>query len=131
MGLAPEPGTVDDGVTGPAATPSPAAEVDDHPDWWVFIGEQQWPFRLEEVTAPQARLVRQVTGQSRGFWIRDVIETGGTELDSWAVVCWMARMQNGEPNLTLDQVETGVKYGDDFGARAGVTKAEDADSPEA
>lgn len=134
MGLAPDPSTPFDDGTEPAPAPntgSAALADDDHPDWWVCLGEKRWPFRLEEVTAPQARLVRLTTGQSRGYWVRDVIDSGGTEIDSWAVVCWMARMQNGEPSLTLAEVEEGLKYGDDYSVKAGKTAKEDPDSPEA
>jgi len=135
MGLAPDPSTPFDDGTEPdppvLAVAPPVVDPDDFPDWWVCLGEKRWPFRLEEVTAAQARLVRLTTGQSRGYWIRDVIESGGTEVDSWAVVCWMARMQNGEPTLTLAEVEEGLTYGSDFSVKKGASAAEDPDSPEA
>lgn len=101
-----------------AARPgSPAPEIvtvpDGTPDAWLVLKrqsdvEETWtPYHLAETTATQARNVRAVTGQPLRVWLADLVETAGRELDSFAVFQWLARMQNGEPGLTLREVEEG------------------------
>lgn len=85
------------------------------PTTWVFVGDKRLPYWMDETTARQARMVRDVTGHSRAYWLRDISITAGQEVDSFAVLWWLTRMQCGEPNLTFDEVEGALKVGDDFG----------------
>lgn len=85
------------------------------PTIWVYLGDKRLPFWIDETTVQQAHLVRQVTGKPRMYWLDDVSDTRGHEIDSWAVLWWLTRMQNGEPTLTLFEVEDGLKVGADFG----------------
>jgi len=99
---------------------------------WVLLGERRWPYWADETTAAQARNVRDQTGHSRGWWLKDIIETDGTEVDSWTVLWWMTRMQCGEPNLTFSECESVIKYGDDFRIEPGrsVDLGDEDESPE-
>ncbi len=105
------------------------------PNVWVTRGEQRWPYWRDETTVSQGKKVRAATGKGVQFWLNEFSESWGAEIDSWAVVCWLARMQNGEPSLTLADVEDGLKYGDDIGMVPGHVEVDDPEdedeSPEA
>ena len=82
---------------------------------------------LSESLRINARKVREQTGVRLSFWLGEVTQTNGRELDSFAVLLWLARMQAGEPNLNL--ADGVVRYGDDHGLEP-VGGPVEADSPE-
>lgn len=92
----------------------PKVSEGDPPDVIVRLRDQRWPFWYDEMTARQQRAVRAETGTSAADWIVDFLKGGARDLDAWCVLCWLARMQAGE-NVTLADVEDGMKVGDDYG----------------
>ncbi len=97
MTEAPEPGS----YARPDDPPPPDPMV---PDAVPFLNGRRYPFFVDEVTSVHARKVREQTGVRLSFWMAEVTNTNGRELDSFAVLLWLARMQAGEPNLNLDDV---------------------------
>lgn len=83
------------------------------PDVWVRWNGRRWGYFADETTSVHAAKVRRQTGQRCSFWLEDVIATNGRELDSFAVLLWLARLQHGEGELDLDDVS--VAFGDDYG----------------
>ena len=99
------------------------------PDVWVRFNDLRLGYFTDETTSVHARKVRTQTGERVSYWLADVIDTNGRELDSFAVLLWMTRMQHGEPELDLADVT--VAFGDDYGIEAPLDDDEvEADTPE-
>lgn len=104
------------------------------PTVWLYWNDLRQPYWADETTASQSRRVRDVTGHTRSYWLLDVSETNAQEVDSFAVLWWIALMQNGRPDASLEDVEAALKVGDKYGMDTGdddAGEAEDVDSPEA
>lgn len=112
------------------------------PDLWITLGEHEshlgevvperrWPFRLGEVEPFHVRKLRLSTGlglQELRILLGDV---NWQELDTFSALVWLARMQNGEPHLTLEEVEDGVTFDTHRDIDRGDAFEEDPTSPEA
>lgn len=120
MTEAPEPGSYNREPETPPVDPMT-------PDAVPYLNGARFPFFVDEVTSTHARKVREQTGVRLSFWLGEVTQTNGRELDSFAVLLWLARMQAGEPHLNLADVV--VRYGDDHGLEP-VDGPVEADSPE-
>lgn len=105
----------------------PKVSEGDPPDVVIRLGDKRWPFWYDEMTPRHQRTIRAETGMSAAKWVG--LYAAGSELDAWCVLAWLARVQCGE-DVTLDEIESSVVEGDDYGAEPGKVGATEDDYPE-
>lgn len=93
----------------------------------IKVDGEIYTFRPTEVTARQSGAVRSATGRS----LRSVLETAedDPDIDTIAVLVWLARLQAGERKLSYAEVAESITYG--VQVESVDDEPEDDDSPEA
>lgn len=131
MATAPDPATDPEPLEVIAAAEAGVAAPDpDAPDTWVVLGEDRWPLRVDAISARHSRLLRVATGLPVSQWVTAATTEVPPDPDTIAVLAWLARVQNGEPDLAFETVEATVTAGMERRLANTDAYAEDADSPE-
>lgn len=65
----------------------------------IKIRDKTWRVVQSTLTFNTRKKVRESTGHSVAWWGREL------DLDAICVLVWVARMQSGEPDLTLEQAD--------------------------
>lgn len=99
MGLAPTPGT----------TPNANARKD--PGFKITVDGETFVLRVTEVSAKHTRRLRQETGYSLQGLFQSAQGMGGADLDVLSSCIWLARLLNGEDDLTISEVDETLTYG--------------------
>lgn len=111
-----------------AKAPRPGT-TGDKPETTLILDGVKYPFRLAEVTARDSGALRKACGISLRAAVAALKDD--PDIDIIAALVWLSRRQNGEPNVSYDEVAEAIGYDTEF-AYEGLQEAdEDPDSPEA